>query len=68
MLSSYLNFCSRVALSMFCQIELLIFNRLFVPRVVSIMYDPLRSLGLPSIKFDLLFDWLNTNDQSVKFA
>jgi hypothetical protein len=46
---------------MHCQIDLLVFDRLFVSRIISIKFDPLGPSGLPSIKFNLVLDHLSMN-------
>jgi hypothetical protein len=48
--------------SIFYQINLLVFNRLFVLRVVLIKFDPLVPLGLSLVKSNLLLDWLDINN------
>jgi hypothetical protein len=44
------------------RINLLAFDQPFIPRAVSIKFDPLGPLVLPSVKSNLLLDWLNMND------
>jgi hypothetical protein len=46
----------RVTFIEFHQVCKISFVQLFVPRTISIKLDLLRSLGLPSIKFDILLD------------
>jgi hypothetical protein len=56
MLQFCLNLHVRVILSIFCRVDLLVFNLSSVPRIVSIKFNPLRHLGMSSIKSDLLMD------------
>jgi hypothetical protein len=56
----YLRLHIRVTLSMLHRVDLLVFDRSFVPIVISIKFDPLVSSGLP-YKFDLLLDRLSMN-------
>jgi hypothetical protein len=46
----------RVTFIKFHQVCKISFVQLFVPRTILIKFDLLRSLGLPSIKFDILLD------------
>jgi hypothetical protein len=47
---------------MYHRLGLQVSNRSIVLRVVSVKSDPLGPMGLPSVKFDLPLDHLDTND------
>jgi hypothetical protein len=46
---------------MYHRVNLLVFDRSYVPRVVSTVFNPLESSVPPSIKLDLLLDQLTMN-------
>jgi hypothetical protein len=58
----YLNKHLQVIQNTLYRLRLLVFDGSFVSKVISIKFDPLRSSGLSSVKFDLLLDWLNMNN------
>jgi hypothetical protein len=46
---------------MLYQVDLLVFDRSSISRAVSIKFDPLWPLGLPSVKFNLMLDRSDMN-------
>jgi hypothetical protein len=44
------------------QLGLLVSDRSFIAKVVSVKFDPLRPSKLPSVKFNLLLNWSGMND------
>jgi hypothetical protein len=57
----YLNLHVRVTLKTLHQLDLIVFDGTFVMRAISIKFDHLGLLRLPSVKFDLLLNQLNIN-------
>jgi hypothetical protein len=56
-----LNLHIWVTLNMYHRVNLLVFDRSYVPRVVSTVFNPPESSVPPSIKLDLLLDQLTMN-------
>jgi hypothetical protein len=46
---------------MFCRVYLLVFDRSFILRAVSLKFDYLGPSGLSMVNSDLLLDWLDIN-------
>jgi hypothetical protein len=52
----------RVSLDTLHRLDLLLFDRSSISRVILVKSDPLEPSVLKSVKFDLLLDWSNIND------
>jgi hypothetical protein len=57
----YLNLHVQVTLTMIYRIDLLVFDHSFIPIDVLIKFDHLGSIGLSSVKSDLMLDRLSMN-------
>jgi hypothetical protein len=61
-----LNLQVQIILNMFHRVDLLVFDRLFVPRAVSVMLDLLGPSWPPMVMFGLLLERLSVNSLVVE--